>query len=147
MKLPGIRKSTVFVSLFVIMFIILSGCAGNPSTAQKSECFKIEGKIVEEHFPYHPGNENNESSVSGPVSYCKTEDGKIHNIYNVETVTELKTDSVWDPVSDLNMIVFHRCAKLQGIIYSTTYSQGRVVETRYLCLVDGNFVQVLRSTD
>lgn len=132
-------KKIVTTALVIIVAVgALTGCA--VSSDEQAICEAEGGKVTSERFSYKGELGDFWAVTTGLLHYCETSSG-MSIVYN-EIIEDVK-DGLFSPTNN-NVTIFNDCTKLGGATYRTVNSNGKTSSTRYVCIVDRAYVQILK---
>lgn len=124
------------LTLIVASTALLVGCA--VSDNERAACEAEQGTVNSERFLY--SDEGMFQTKTGPLYLC-SRGNTIIDVYN-EEVTEIDTGFLG--TNSKNVQIFDECSEMLGKTYKTSVKNGRSYFTRYACIRDGAYVQILK---
>lgn len=116
--------------------LLLAGCS--VSDSERAACEERGGTVTSERFTYSSGFLNDRRT--GRLHFCESSNGAILEVYN-ELITEVNEGFLG--TSGDNITIFNECNRLNGETFRTRYSSGKSTFTRFACVVDGSYRQIL----
>lgn len=138
--MKALKKFTA-VALTVASVVLMTGCTVDSS--ERAACESSGGVVKSERFTYKESDSAFRKTSTGSLRYCESSDGLMTTVYN-EKILEVGEGLFG--ANKNNRKVFEECSKLGGETFRTRKSSGKNNHvTRFACVVDGAYVQILEG--